>query len=382
MTAAEPQKELKRSRTAPPRVVVLGAGLHGSLFAGELALREPELPILLVDENQIDDELHSWCVHAHEIPSGLLITQELFDRRFDGYEVIFDDYRRRVDLKYCYLREKTLRRRLEMIADNTQLQLSYADRRPTQELTKGISTEFIWDFRPDPTCATKSRTGWQKFFGLEMITKENHGLKEPILMDAKCEQFDGYRFFYTIPIDEHRLLVEETFFSNTRALDLNESENRVSSYAREKFGTSFDIERREHGLIPMPWAMAFDTNASRFGSSAGFFNPATGYSLGSALSVIDEMMGSRGRYDAVKNRKFRARWLRRLQGSLWMNRGLFTAIDDMSRSRLFAQIFRKSDAYLGRIFSMKMSKRDALETLAGPIPKGLNLSTFIKGLFQ
>src|SRR5690606_21212418 len=41
--------------------------------------------------------------------------------------------------------------------------------------------------------------GWQKFLGQEVRLSAPHGLRQPIVMDARVEQADGYRFVYVLP---------------------------------------------------------------------------------------------------------------------------------------------------------------------------------------
>ena len=50
-------------------------------------------------------------------------------------------------------------------------------------------------------------------------------------MDATVEQTDGYRFVYTLPLSERDLLVEDTYYSDTRALDKAAVKQRIAFYA-------------------------------------------------------------------------------------------------------------------------------------------------------
>jgi len=75
------------------------------------------------------------------------------------------------------------------------------------------------------------RCGFQKFLGLELELAEDHGLSRPILMDATVAQIDGFRFFYVLPFDRRRVLVEETFFSRAPDLDLARARANVIEHA-------------------------------------------------------------------------------------------------------------------------------------------------------
>ncbi|MEJ1938073.1 lycopene cyclase family protein, partial [Nostoc sp. NIES-2111] len=72
--------------------------------------------------------------------------------------------------------------------------------------------------------------GYQKFVGLELELAEPHGLDAPIIMDARVEQQDGYRFVYVLPFSPTSVLVEDTYYSDTSGLDRDVVRQRVRAY--------------------------------------------------------------------------------------------------------------------------------------------------------
>ena len=89
-----------------------------------------------------------------------------------------------------------------------------------------MEAKAVIDGRGGPGSAQWA-VAYQKFLGLSIVTKEDHGLNEPILMDATVEQRDGFRFIYTLPLSARRLLVEDTRYSDTAAVSQEEMRTEI-----------------------------------------------------------------------------------------------------------------------------------------------------------
>ena len=70
-------------------------------------------------------------------------------------------------------------------------------------------------------------------------------------MDATVPQADGFRFVYVLPLAEDRVLVEDTYFSDTDLLEREALRERALAYAQEK-GLSPVLGRPRGGGRPAP----------------------------------------------------------------------------------------------------------------------------------
>ena len=74
------------------------------------------------------------------------------------------------------------------------------------------------------------------------------------MFDACIPQHDGFRFMYVLPLSRERVLVEETFFSDQPQLDEAQGERAVLAYANAQGLHVREVQRRERGVLPMPWS--------------------------------------------------------------------------------------------------------------------------------
>ena len=62
---------------------------------------------------------------------------------------------------------------------------------------------------------------------------------------ATVDQLDGYRFLYSLPFSPTRLLIEDTYYSDNRALDVPRLAERIDAYAAARGWTIAAVERQE-----------------------------------------------------------------------------------------------------------------------------------------
>jgi lycopene beta-cyclase len=249
------------------------------------------------------------------------------------------------------------------------------------ELTNGerLQGSVVIDARGPERDAYAGRCGYQKFLGLELQFARPHGLAQPLLMDARCAQLDGFRFFYLLPLAADRLLIEETRFSRTSALDDQAARTAIYRYA-ERFGAIERCVREERGILPMPWSTAalprgHSADAALVaGYRGGFFHPATGYSLPAALRVA-EVLG-----EQLAHEPFGAAWQRfmrqhRAQAgyALQLNRLLFSAFAETDMWGVLARFYHLPEALIERFYAMDSSLADRARILIGKPPRGFSV---------
>ena len=110
-----------------------------------------------------------------------------------------------------------------------------------------------------------------------------HDLERPVIMDATVPQVDGYRFVYTLPFAATRLLVEDTYYSDTPDIDLAEAGARIDAYVAARGWQVERMAREEAGALPVAMGGDFEAywqsggnKVAKAGLRAGLFHPLTG----------------------------------------------------------------------------------------------------------
>ena len=120
----------------------------------------------------------------------------------------------------------------------------------------------------------------QHFIGFEVRAAKP--VFEPdtvILMDFRVDQSQGMHFIYLLPFSENEALVESTLFS-PRTLDETFYEDAIKGYLERYLGlTSFEILRRERGVIPLANLPCRDPAIPGLGGNGGAIRPSSGYAF-------------------------------------------------------------------------------------------------------
>jgi lycopene beta-cyclase len=223
---------------------------------------------------------------------------------------------------------------------------------------------------------------WQKFVGLTCRFAEDHNVERPVVMDARVEQDDGYRFVYSLPFSTRELLVEDTYYSTSPILDVPLVRCRVGSYLRRSGLDPAEILAQEAGVLPILlggrledlWSDA-DPRVARLGLRGGFFHPTTGYSLPDAARNAVLLAGQSDLTSAALHALFRRR-----ADELWdqrrfyqkLNRMLFRAAEPKQRYRVLEHFYRLPEPLIARFYAGRLTALDKLRILSGrpPVPLG------------
>jgi lycopene beta-cyclase len=228
--------------------------------------------------------------------------------------------------------------------------------------------------------------GWQKFTGQMLTLKEPHGLDRPIVMDARVEQIDGYRFVYCLPFSPLEVFVEDTYYSDTPDLDLPELRTRIAEYAVTQNWHIDSVSREETGVLPVIAAGDFEAfwqsgeGLARFGARAALIHPLTSYSLPVAVRVakqIGQMTDLSGAALAKASYELaRTHWR---DGGFYrmLTRMLFSAAAPDRRHRILERFYRLPEGLIERFYAGRSSSFDAVRILAGkpPVPVGAALAS-------
>jgi lycopene beta-cyclase len=238
--------------------------------------------------------------------------------------------------------------------------------------------------------------GYQKFVGRTIRTKEPHGLKHPIIMDATVEQLGGYRFVYCLPFTEHEILVEDTYYTDGAELSENEVAARVDDYMNAKGWGDHELLRQEKGVLPITLAIHYPATASdqetlkaetQIGIRGGYYHAVTGYSLPDALReanwIADEM--KLGQVNSVAeflcysvDEHFQSERFLRL-----LNRMLFRACEPDQRYKVLQRFYGLNQGLIERFYAGQLTWRDKARILIGkpPVPVHKALYNFSEKAF-
>jgi len=365
-------------------VVLAGGGLANGLIALRLRQLRPELSLAVVEQGPSLGGNHTWSFHTTDLTEAERDwVRPLLSRSWPSHRVVFPRYERSLPGGYHSIRSERFHEVVAGAVDGAlRTGTGIAELGPGWVVLDDgshLEARCVIDGRGWPQPAGV-RLGYQKFLGLDLRLAEPHGLGVPILMDASCEQLDGYRFFYVLPWSETELLVEDTTYSDTPDSDLGRLRSAVLGYAEQKGWKVEQVGREETGVLPIPLsgsATAFldvgPPGLPRSGLRAGLFHLTTSYSLPWAVRLADAIAALPLVDSASVERLVRARatehWRR---GAFFrvLNRMLFCAAQPEQRVRIFQRFYRSSPALIERFYAGRLTLFDRVRILTGrpPVP--------------
>lgn len=367
------------------RLIIAGGGLAGCLAALALAERRPDVDFLIVEETKHFGGNHVWSFFDGDVEErDLWPIEPLVGRRWSDHEVRFPNRLRTLDFGYNSVRSVDLdsRMRSTLAHERYRLGSRIAELGPNHvTLASGERFEAaaVIDARgagPRP----RLDLAWQKFVGLTCRFEHDHGVARPVIMDARVEQDDGYRFVYSLPFSVTELLVEDTYYSTSPVLDVPLVRCRVGSHMRRRGLEPAEILGQEAGVLPILlggdledlWS-ASDPPVARLGLRGGFFHPTTGYSLPDAVRnavlLTEQAEMTSGALHSVFRRRASELWHQR-RFYQRLNRMLFRAAEPKRRYRVLEHFYRLPEPLIARFYAGRLTALDKLRILSGrpPVP--------------
>ena len=367
-------------------IAVVGGGLAGSLVALAMAVRRPELRVRLIERDARLGGDHVWSFFESDIdPADAPLLEPLIARRWPGYSVAFPGYSRDLSTPYASVTSARLdagvRAVLPPDAVLTGCEVTAVGARA---VTLAGGTRIVADAVIDARGLhgmPHMAGGWQKFMGQTLRCAAPHGLSRPIVMDARVEQLDGYRFVYCLPFSDTEIFVEDTYYADSPALDLPVLRRRIADYAAQQGWQVAEATYEETGVLPVIaggdfaafWGDPAADGPGRAGARAGLVHPLTSYSLPDAvryaayLSSIDNL-GCEGlgriSHDWAAHHWRKGRFYRML------SKMLFAASEPQERWRMLARFYRLPEALIERFYAGRSTGADMARVLAGkpPVP--------------
>ena len=364
---------------------IAGGGLQAGLLALALRARQPRARIVVVERGETLGGNHTWCFHRGDVSDAVFSWLEpLVEHRWPGYEVRFPSIVRDIAHEYLGISSAHFHGVVSRaLSGHAESHLELGTGVQTVEpdaltLDTGVRLEatVVIDARGARRSGVGRGTGYQKFIGHEVETGAPHGVARPVLMDATVDQADGYRFFYVLPFSPTRLLIEDTYFSDTPDLG-PEIETGIAVYA-ERSGWQIErLVRRESGVLPMPWAVpsiAGPRAPLLAGYRGGWFHPGTGYSLPVASRLADfvarrppdELFGP-GLDRLERDHR------RQVRFTCFLNRLLFRWYPPARRRSIFERFYGLPSRTIRNFYALELDAADRARLLVGRPPPGLSL---------
>jgi lycopene beta-cyclase len=149
------------------------------------------------------------------------------------------------------------------------------------------------DFHPDPNRYHYIK---QHFLGWEIETSQPaFSTQSATLFDFRTPQNGSMRFFYVLPFDERRALVEYTLFS-AELLEKQEYQQAITSYLSDVLKIKeYTIKHEEFGVIPMtdqPFNRRAGKRVLNIGTRGGRVKPSSGYAFKRILQDSEAIVRS------------------------------------------------------------------------------------------
>lgn len=372
--------------------VLVGGGLQNGLIALSVRAHQPDARIALVERGPALAGNHTWCFHDSDLPPAMAAwLAPAITARWQGHDVAFPGHRRALAGGYACVAAEDLAAAVTVALDQpgsalhlrTTAATIAADhvvvRGPDDSVATLRATAVIAARGPD-AAAPDGATGWQKFLGQEVRTAGPHGLARPMLMDATVPQVDGFRFVYVLPLAPDRLLIEDTYFSDSAHLDAGHLRGEIGRYAAAHGWPIAEIVREETGILPLPWRMPEDapviTAPLTAGYAGGWFHPVTGYSFPIAARLAAHVAArpagallgdDRDALDEIARRH-----RRQLGFALRLNWMLFRWFPPDQRYHVLERFYRLPEASIRRFYALELTSFDRARILIGRPPRGMS----------
>ena len=100
-------------------------------------------------------------------------------------------------------------------------------------------------------------------------------------MDFNCDQRNDVHFFYTLPFEKNKALVETTWLSNLEDQSLGDYDLQLENYIKNNLGIkNYKINFTEKGAIPLFYpTLTNDKKVINIGSAGGMTRLSTGYTF-------------------------------------------------------------------------------------------------------
>jgi len=365
-------------------VIFAGGGLAATLVAYRLKQLRPQCRILILEAGERLGGNHTWSFHDTDItPAARKWVAPFVAQSWPKQKVHFPKYARTLSIGYNTIFSEGLHKAAIALLQDSVIFSSDVRTVETGRVQLADGREFSAPCVIDARGQGKSldlTIGFQKFVGIEVRVEKPHGQSYPTIMDATVPQVDGYRFVYTLPFSEDRMLIEDTYYSDTPDLNVPHLREECRKYAAGKGWTIAEIVREEKGVLPI--VLSGDVKSvlppesvkiPALGLRGGFFHHTTSYSFPIAVRCADAIAALQPLTSEGLDRAIRG-WARKhwhdQRFFRLLNRMLFWAAKPDMRYRVLERFYELREPLISRFYSSGLTTADQARILVGwpPVP--------------
>ncbi len=215
---------------------------------------------------------------------------------------------------------------------------------------------------------------WQHFCGYEIKTDKNiFDDKILNLMDFDCEQGNGVHFFYTLPFEKNKALIETTWLSTMTDNSTMDYDEQIKNYIKQKLKiNNYEVIFKEKGAIPL--FSPINSNGIKninIGTAGGMTRLSTGYTF---LNIQEQSMYIRKNFENISSlRTFKIHKKYQFLDKVFLN-VLQKHPDKMPK--IFSDMFKVPTNTIIKFLSNKSNFYDDIKVIS-KMPKNI----FIRSLF-
>ena len=164
-----------------------------------------------------------------------------------------------------------------------------------------LNTSKSFIFNSLPAVEDNNSNLWQHFQGVEIETKSNF-FNEKIfdLMDFNCDQRNSVHFFYVLPFDKNKAMVETTWLSEDDN-SLKDYDIQIKNYLNNLGIKDYKINFKEEGAIPLFYPLNDrKKNKINIGTAGAMTRLSTGYTF---LNIQEHSRYIRKNIQNIQNAK-------------------------------------------------------------------------------
>jgi lycopene beta-cyclase len=274
-------------------VLIAGGGTAGCLAALALARLRPDVPLLIVEEQERFGGTRARALFDAEIAgeAGELIAP-LAEQSWPGFYVAFPAFSRKLKGDLLAFGAEALHRAMIETLDEKQYRLGtkvVAVREDAMVLDGGeeIRAEGAIDARGAANLSMLELL-YETRLARDYLMAAPHKVDRPVLADATAETAEGLGYMQCLPLDEQRLTVADVAVAEHSQPDGGAGE-RLDRYVARRGWAGAEIEAERIVARPLPFGGDFaafwrigGARVAKLGLRGGFLHPVTGRTLADA----------------------------------------------------------------------------------------------------
>lgn len=276
--------------------IILGGGASGLMMAYRMSKDAffDDKKILIIDKEKKSKNDRTWCFWEDSVGEWEAILATSWNT-IEFKSDIHSSKEAILPYQYKMIRSKDFYQKMWHQLDNsdsiTFVASSVVSLHQAENIAEVITPTATYQskvvinsvlFTDDYKKQSKYPVLQQHFVGFFIKTeKETFNNEVATFMDFSIPQKGNTRFMYVLPYNKQEALFEYTLFSEN-LLELEEYENEIEIYLKDKNITNYAITEKEQGSIPMtcyPFWKSNSQNIVHIGTAGGWSKPSTGFTF-------------------------------------------------------------------------------------------------------